>query len=78
MSAISWFLMYARIISTSRPIVETKYPLGCSDHLVRHAPQWRLVRLIASARAPTRIKLTAQIASRLNQLRDTNLRPRWR
>ena len=33
-------------------------------------------RLIASARAPTKMRLTAQVASRLNQLLDTNLRPR--
>ena len=33
-------------------------------------------KLIESERAPTNIKLKAQVASRLNQLRDTNLRPR--
>ena len=33
-------------------------------------------RLIASARVPTKIRLTAQVASKLNQFRDTNLRPR--
>ena len=33
-------------------------------------------RMIASERALTRIRLTAQVASKLNQLRDTNLRPR--
>ena len=35
-----------------------------------------LVRLNTSAIAPTRMRLTAQAVSRLNQLRDTNLRPR--
>jgi hypothetical protein len=38
--------------------------------------QCRLARLIESDRAPTNIRLTAQVASRLNQLRETNLRPR--
>jgi hypothetical protein len=42
----------------------------------RDVAQCRLARLIASERAPTRMRLTAQVASRLNQLRDTNLRPR--
>ena len=32
--------------------------------------------LIESERAPTNMRLKAHIASRLNQLRDTNLRPR--
>ena len=40
--------------------------------------QCRLARLIASERAPTNMRLKAQVASRLNQLRDTNLRPRYR
>ena len=47
-----------------------------SSHVVRHAPQCRLVRMIPSDRAPTRMRLMAQIRSRLNQLRDTSLRPR--
>ena len=34
------------------------------------------LRLSTSAIAPTRMRLTAQIVSRLNQLCDTNLRPR--
>src|SRR6266511_542052 len=42
----------------------------------RHAAQCWLARLITSDRAPTKTRLTAQAASRLNQLRDTNLRPR--
>jgi hypothetical protein len=33
-------------------------------------------RLNVSESAPTRARLRAQVASRLNQLRDTNLRPR--
>ena len=40
------------------------------------AAQRRLARLIESERAPTDMRLKAQVASRLNQLRDTNLRPR--
>lgn len=32
----------------------------------------------ASATVPTRIRLTAHTASRLNQLRDTNVSPRYR
>ena len=40
------------------------------------ATQYRPAKLIESERAPTNIKLKAQVASRLNQLRDTNLRPR--
>jgi hypothetical protein len=40
------------------------------------AAQCWFARMIASERAPTRMRLTAQVASRLNQLRDTNLRPR--
>jgi hypothetical protein len=48
----------------------------------RHAKvklaQCRLARLITSERAPTNMRLKAQVASKLNQLRDTNLRPRWR
>ena len=42
----------------------------------RDAAQCWLARLIASERAPTNMRLKAQVASRLNQLRDTNLRPR--
>src|SRR5215831_12551069 len=33
-------------------------------------------KLKASESAPTKMRLRAQMASRLNQLRDTNLRPR--
>ena len=40
------------------------------------AGQGPLDKLNASDRAPTRMRLRAQIASRLNQLRDKNLRPR--
>jgi len=40
--------------------------------------QCRLARLIASERAPTNTRLEAQVASKLNQLCDTNLRPRYR
>ena len=38
--------------------------------------QCRLARLIASDRTPTKKRLRAQVASRLNQLRDRNLRPK--
>src|SRR5262249_6436127 len=41
-----------------------------------NAAQGRLARVIARNRAPTKTRLKAQVASRLNQLRDTNLRPR--
>jgi hypothetical protein len=44
--------------------------------LLDHAPQYRAARLIVSDNAPTKTRLKAQVASRLNQLRDTNLRPR--
>jgi hypothetical protein len=39
----------------------------------RDAAHCRLARLIANDRAPTKTRLKAQVASRLNQLRDTNL-----
>jgi hypothetical protein len=35
-----------------------------------------LARMIESERAPTNMRLNAHVASRLSQLRDTNLRPR--
>jgi hypothetical protein len=38
--------------------------------------QCRLAKLHVSERAPTIMRLTAQVASRLNQLRDTKVRPR--
>jgi hypothetical protein len=44
-----------------------------NDHNVAPCP---LARLITSDRAPTKTRLKAQVASRLNQLCDTNLRPR--
>ena len=42
----------------------------------RDADQCWLAILITSDRAPTKMRLKAQVVSRLNQLRDTNLRPR--
>jgi hypothetical protein len=51
--------------------VALHYGVDLSD-----AAQCRLARVIASDRAPTKMRLKAQVASRLNQLRDTNLRPR--
>lgn len=42
----------------------------------RDAGQWPLARPIASERAPTSMRLKAQVASRLNQLRVRNVRPR--
>jgi hypothetical protein len=41
-----------------------------------NADHCRLAMLTVSDRAPTATRLKAQVASRLNQLRDTNLRPR--
>jgi hypothetical protein len=38
--------------------------------------QCSFARMITSERVPTKMRLRAQVASRLNQLRDTNLRPR--
>jgi hypothetical protein len=46
------------------------------DVLSLPSAQCSLARMIASERAPTSMRLSAQVASRLNQLRDTNLRPR--
>ena len=40
------------------------------------AAQVQLAKVITSDRAPTKTKLEAQVASKLNQLRDTNFRPR--
>ena len=54
-----------------KPVVSTSDELGAII-----ATQYRLTRLIASERAPTNMRLKAHVASRLNQLRDTNLRPR--
>jgi hypothetical protein len=42
----------------------------------RNAAQCRFAMLIASDRAPTKTRVKAHVASRLNQFRDTNLRPR--
>jgi hypothetical protein len=42
----------------------------------RSAAHCRLAKMNASDRAPTKARLKAQVASRLNQLRETNLRPR--
>jgi hypothetical protein len=52
-------------------------PIGDSEANRNAAHCW-LARVIASDRAPTKMRLKAQVASRLNQLRDTNLRPRYR
>ena len=52
--------------------------LPVADQGQKKPAQCRLARLIVSERAPTNIRLNAQVASRLNQLRDTNLRPRYR
>jgi hypothetical protein len=49
---------------------------GRVDLLLANQAQSSFARMIASERAPTSMRLTAQVASRLNQLRDTNLRPR--
>jgi hypothetical protein len=50
-------------------------PMGDTEAKRNAAHCW-LARVIASDRAPTKMRLKAQVASRLNQLRDTNLRPR--
>ena len=42
----------------------------------RDAVQRRSARQMASERAPTKRRLTAQVASKLNQLRDTNFSPK--
>lgn len=42
----------------------------------QNVAQRPFARLKTSDRAPTRTRLAAQVASRLNQLRDTNLTPR--
>jgi DNA-binding MarR family transcriptional regulator len=55
---------------------ETLAPLDAKERETLMALLPCQVRLSASAIAPTRIKLAAQMASRLNQLCDTNLRPR--
>ena len=47
-----------------------------SNPNIRDAAQLQLAKLIASETAPTMMRLAAQLASRLNQLRETNLRPR--
>ena len=51
------------------------YVSRCRLVAARFAQCW-LVRLIESERAPTNMRLKAHVASRLNQLRDTNFRPR--
>ena len=52
--------------------------LSCLIAVMLHYVWLASMRLITRAIAPTRMRLTAQAASRLNQLRATNLRPRWR
>ena len=58
---------------TMVPGERTAFPKCVSARCSR---QCEPARTIASAVAPTRIRLTAQIVSRLNQLRDTNFKPR--
>jgi hypothetical protein len=47
-----------------------------ADMVGCNAAQCQLAKLITSDRAPAKTRLKAQVASRLNQLRDTNLRPK--
>jgi hypothetical protein len=54
-------------VSVKGPVCVSKYAFST---------QYRPARLIESDSAPTKTRLKAQVASRLNQLRDTNLRPR--
>ena len=64
------------VIRSGRPAVPaaTEPTMRCPDD--RNAAQCRFAMPIASDRAPTKTRVKAQVASRLNQLRDTNLRPR--
>jgi hypothetical protein len=64
-----------------RPAAVVTRSEGGSSSLIAVTLHYALlpfVRLITRAITPTRMRLTAQAASRLNQLRATNLRPRWR
>jgi hypothetical protein len=67
-------VVYDCVISYSVTLLAVICPLSPND---RNAAHW-LARVITSDRAPTKMRLKAQVVSRLNQLRDTNLRPRWR
>ena len=58
--------------SVTRPAVI--YPFDGPNE--RDAAQCWRARLITNDRAPTKIRLKAHVVSKLNQLRDTNLRPR--
>jgi hypothetical protein len=60
-------------VRSERPHSDKPSPDGQSE---RNAAQCPLARLTASDRAPIKTRLKAQVASRLNQLRDRNLRPR--
>ena len=50
--------------------------VGGDDRFTRLPAQCRVARMIDSERAPTNMRLEAQTASRLNQLRDRNFSPR--
>ena len=67
--------VFCRLPGAGARARETKSRRGLVD---RDAGQWRLGKLTASDSAPTRMRLKAQVALRLNQLCDTNLRPKWR
>ena len=67
--------VFCRLPGAGARASETKSRRGSVD---RDAGQWRLGKLTASDSAPTRMRLKAQVALRLNQLCDTNLRPKWR
>jgi hypothetical protein len=67
-------VLYDCVISYSITSLAVICPFGSPND--REAAQCWLARLITSDRAPTKMRLKAQVVSRLNQLCDTNLRPR--
>ena len=67
-------LLYDCVISYSVTRPGGIYPVDGPNE--RDAAQCWRVRLITNDRAPTKIRLKAHVVSKLNQLRDTNLRPR--
>jgi hypothetical protein len=68
-----------RVREKSTPVgIRSRSPRDWRVKDKKMLPQCRLASLITSERAPTNMRLKAQVASKLNQLRDTNLRPRCR
>ena len=68
------------LVSTASILTRSSHrqfiPAAVPTRTDRFTNQRYPARLKASETVPTRMRLTAQAASRLNQLRDTNLRPR--